>query len=328
MDWQKLTVKKELLDKYRPVPKDLLNNLQQWLKVELTYSSNAIEGNTLTHMETALIIEKGITIGGKSLTEHLEAVNHAAAFDLMQKIVRSKTHKISENDILEIHRTLLKTLDDTNAGRYRRVAVRILGSEVISPNAAKVPTLMHDFFGWLTQHQNLHPVELAADAHLHLVTIHPFVDGNGRTARLLLDAILLQNDYAPALIRKQDRLTYLKSLEMAQLTGDKSNYYNFIYKAVMRGLDFYLDNLQNKETSTLKGKLIKIGELAKRANLPIATIRYWTSLGLLEVADHTAGGYALYTHDIIERIKHIQELQQKRFTLQEIKSKIDVTTNI
>jgi Fic family protein len=322
MNLQKLTAKKQLLDKYRPFPQDLANNLQQWLKIELTYSSNAIEGNTLTHMETALIIEKGITIGGKSLIEHLEATSHAGAFDLMQKIIEDRTHQINESDILDIHHTLSKAIDDANAGRYRRVAVRILGSEVILPNAAKVPTMMHDLFAWLAKHRKLHPVELAAEAHLRLVTIHPFIDGNGRTARLLLDAILLQNDYAPALIRKQDRLAYLKSLENAQLTGNKSDYYNLIYKAVMRGLDFYLDNVQNKEVSKLNNKLIKIGELAKQANLPIATIRYWSSLGLLEIADHTAGGYALYAPDTLERIKHIKELQSKRFTLQEIKTKL------
>lgn len=244
MNWEELTKKKHLLDEHRPLPPDLVKNLEEWYKVELTYSSNAIEGNTLTRQETALVIEKGITVGGKSLIEHLEATNHAAALEFIKQLVNKGHSEINEKDILDIHHIVLKSIDDNNAGRYRNVSVRIAGSEVIMPNPIKIQNLMREFVEWL-QKSNDHPVKIAADAHFKLVSIHPFIDGNGRTARLLMNLILMQNGYIPAIIRVEDRLKYIQAVEKGQLTNQLDDYYPIIYQAVNKSLDVYLEAIKS-----------------------------------------------------------------------------------
>jgi Fic family protein len=240
MNYAIVTEKKALLDSFRPLPKALLTNLTEWFRVELTYTSNALEGNTLTAIETAIIIEKGITIGGKTIQEHLEATNHAKAFDFIMDFVKNGPGAITEKSIVHIHDIILKGIDDTNVGRYRNCAVRILGSRTVLPNPAKVPELMVDFVTWLNS-TPIHPVELAALAHYKLVTIHPFVDGNGRIARLLMNLILLIHGYPPAVISVADRAAYINALEKAQIGGSTDDYMNLIINAVNSSLDIYLD---------------------------------------------------------------------------------------
>ncbi|MDH5723491.1 MAG: Fic family protein [Alphaproteobacteria bacterium] len=326
MDYSPLTDKRLQIDKFRPLPPVLVKNLEEWFLIELTYTSNAIEGNTLTRKETAAVVEKGITIGGKSLIEHLEATNHAKALQDIMALAGSKTTDLTENDILTIHNTILRGIDDENAGHYRSIPVRIFGSQIILPNPARVPDHMEEFIANLTTETGIHPVELAAKAHYQLVTIHPFVDGNGRTARLLMNLILMQHGYPPALIRKRDRMKYISSLEKAQLGGSSDDYHKVIYDAANRSLDIYLNALTGKEgkqiarNSTIS--LLRIGQLAKRTGESNATIRYWTKEGLLQIADTTEVGYQLYDPSMIERIKTIRNLQGQRFTLSEIKEKL------
>ena len=326
MNWKKISDKKKILDGYRPLPPALVENLEQWFLIELTYTSNAIEGNTLTRRETAVVVEKGLTVSGKSLVEHLEATNHAKALQRVMELVGGRTSNLSERDILDIHHTILKGIDDESAGHYRSILVRISGSEVILPNYRKVPDLMERFITDMTS-SDLHPVELAAEAHYQLVTIHPFVDGNGRTARLLMNLILMQQGYPPALIRKRDRLKYIKSLEQAQLGGSKEDYYKIIADAVNRSLDIYLSAVSDDQTFVTQtgptdDELLRIGALAKATGESNATIRFWTKEGLLEVADTTAASYQLYSSTMIERVRRIRELQSQRFTLNEIKEKV------
>jgi len=244
MDWNQLTLQKQKLDSYRPLPRDLVKNLTEWYNVELTYTSNAIEGNTLTRQETALVVEKGITVGGKSLREHLEAINHSKALEFIHHLTDKKPQQISTDEILAIHKIILTQIDDDNAGKYRTVMVRISGSQVILPNALKVPELMKDFITWLKITEKDHPAKIAAEAHLKLVTIHPFVDGNGRTARLLMNLILMQGGYPPAIIRVEDRLAYIKSLEKAQMTGDTKDYEKLILDSINRSFDIYFQMLK------------------------------------------------------------------------------------
>ena len=191
MKYDRLTRKKQELDGFRPLPPALVRNLDDWFRVELTFTSNAIEGNTLTRAETALVVEKGLTVGGKSLREHLEAANHAKALDFVHSLVSKAPSEITAKDVLSIHEMILKGIDDDSAGFYRSVPVRISGSAVIMPNPRKVPDLMDAFQDWLTAPHDLHPVAFAAEAHYRLVTIHPFTDGNGRTARLLMNLLLM-----------------------------------------------------------------------------------------------------------------------------------------
>ena len=152
MNYEKLTQKKQKLDKYRPLDTNIVRNLDDWFRVELTYTSNAIEGNTLSRRETALVVEKGLTIGGKSLTEHLEATNHADAIEFIKNQILRNVHTITELDILKIHQIILSGIDKENAGFYRNVSVRISGSNVVLPNALKIPDLMKEFlYGWLSK---------------------------------------------------------------------------------------------------------------------------------------------------------------------------------
>ena len=323
MKYENLTAKKRLLDEYGPLPDALLSNLDGWFRVELTYTSNAIEGNTLGRRETALVVEKGLTIGGKSLLEHMEAVNHVRALDWVKEQAKRGTRSLTEEDILHIHYLIMKGIDDLNAGRYRVTPVRISGSMVVPPNPRKVPDLMNGLAKWLKLAIDLHPVELAAEAHYRLVTIHPFTDGNGRAARLLMNMILLMSGYPAAIIRKRDWLAYIDSLEKAQLGGSKDTYMKIIARAVDRSLDIYLKAAEGKtDTGDDKGPLLKIGELAKLVNQRNSAIRHWTKEGLLEVAEVTDAGYQLYTQEMVERIKLINELKSRRFTLREIREEI------
>jgi len=322
MNYDDLTYKKNIIDKHRPLPKALVTNLDDWFRVEFTYTSNAIEGNTLTRRETALVIEKGLTIGGKLLTEHLEATNHACALGWIKKKITEPIQIITEKDLLYIHNIILKGIDDKNAGYYRNVSVRISGSTVILPNYLKVPSLMADFIKWINSRSPMHPVELASEAHYKLVTIHPFTDGNGRTARLLMNMILMMYGYPIAVIQKKDRLAYISALENAQLGGSKEDYLKLIAKAVNSSLDIYLKAISKKpeELEAKSNRLLKIGELAKAVNENNSTIRHWTKEGLLEIAEITNAGYQLYSLDMIKRIQKIRLLQKKqRYTLKEIK---------
>ncbi len=316
--------KKAELDQFRPLPRELISNLEEWFRVELTYTSNALEGNTLTRQETLLVVEKGITVGGKTLQEHLEATNHDEALDCIHKIAQKKTKMISLSDLFQIHQTILKGIDDDNAGRYRSMTARLAGSRVVLPNPRKVPDLMDEFMDWLQKSSKIHPAKQAAEAHYRLVTIHPFVDGNGRSARLLMNLILIINGYPPAIIRKQDRLVYLNTLEKAQLGGPLEDYHQFIAKCIERSLDIYLKALKGDEKETVQKsiKLMKIGELAKKAKETVSTIRHWTKLGIIEAGDTTDSGYFLYDTSVLKKIEEIKHLKEKRFTLEEIKNQL------
>lgn len=325
MNLTSLSKKKVSLDKQRPLPPDLVRNLEKWFLVELTYTSNALEGNTLSRKETAVVVEKGLTVGGKTLVEHLEATNHANALKNAIRLSQTPTSELKLSDVLQIHETVLRGIDDKNAGHFRTIPVRISGSPVILPDPIKVPDLMKDFLEWIVSNGKLHPVELATEAHYQLVTIHPFVDGNGRTARLLMNLILMQNGYPPAIIRTRDRLKYIGGLEKAQLGGSKDGYNKVIADAVDRSLDIYLKAAAGEvaDVDDREQDLLRIGQLARETGESNATIRYWTKEGLLSVADTTDSGYQLYHPKMIQRVAIIRELQGQRFTLSEIRSQFD-----
>ncbi len=315
-----LEAKKRRLDTFRPLPQDLVANLEQWLKIELTYTSNAIEGNTLSRAETALIVEKGLTVEGKTLVEHLEAVNHANALTYIATLAHLTRADLTQQQLLDIHRLILQKIDDAGAGRYRSVSVRIAGSRAIMPNPAKIPPLMDEFFRWL-RHAQGNELLIAADAHFKLVSIHPFVDGNGRTARLLANLLLMIAGYPPAMIRKEDRGRYVDSIEAGQLGKPLDDYYHLIFTAIDRSLDIYLNAVEEKQdiVKVSSKPLLKIGELATLVGETVPTIRYWTREGLLSVAKRSPGGYHLYDQSQTNVVKKIKKLQERRFTLSEIK---------
>lgn len=324
-----LTIKKEQLDKLRPLPPELLKNLEDWFRVELTYSSNAIEGNTLSRIETAEVIEKGLgaVIGGKPLKDQLEAINHAKALEFIKELAKEcKGHQfITEADILAIHKIILTGIDDNWAGKYRQTQVFIQGTDVELPPAPQVPSLMVSFVRWLEDQQEEHPARVAADAHFKFVSIHPFLDGNGRTARLLMNLILIMNGYPMAVIRMEDRTAYLAAIYKAQKKNEREPFYDLIEKEVESSLDIYLKAGQGKPVFSVEksaSKLLRIGELAALTGETIATLRFWTKEGLLKVKDYTKGGYQLYEPAMVERVKEIRRWQkEKRLTLREIRQR-------
>ena len=324
MKVERLTEIKKLIDRAGEMPEALARNLHEWFRVELTYTSNALEGNTLTRRETAMVVEKGITVGGKSLVEHLEATNHAQAFDWIAEKSRKPLKNFTENDLLALHKMILSGIDNHNAGFYRNVPVRLSGSRTVLPNPRKVPDLMSAFHQWLQSSQDIHPVDLAAEAHYRLVTIHPFVDGNGRTARLLMNFILLCHGYPPAIIRKSERGKYLDALEKAQTGGALEDYLQLIYRAVNRSLEIYVEATSGEGDFVAEpdDSLLRIGQLAKQTDVNISTIRFWLSSGLLEVSETTASGYQLFSSSMVVRVEQIKTLKEQRFTIQEIKSKL------
>lgn len=202
--------------------------------IEYTYESNKIEGNTLTLQETALVIEKGLTIGGKSLNEHLEAVNHQNAIEYIKDIAK-ENESISERDLLQIHYLILQGINNEQAGKYRNLQVLISGAKHVPPQPFLVAKEMESLFLWYNENKDiLHPVVLSAEMHERLVTVHPFIDGNGRTARLLMNLILLQNGFPIAILKgdTDSRLKYYSALEMAQVEHNKEPFINLIAENV------------------------------------------------------------------------------------------------
>ena len=209
--------KKSELDRYRPFPRAIVEKLREQFIVEWTYNSNAIEGNTLSLKETELVINRGLTIDNKTLKEHFEAINHKAGIEFIEQFLKKKK-KLDDTFIKDLHRIILKNIDDASAGVYRKTNVRILGAIHIPPDSAKIPRLIGEFLDRYYAHQYTLPVpELAAYAHYKFVCIHPFVDGNGRTARLIMNLILMQNGYPPAVILNIDRKKYNRVVKQADL---------------------------------------------------------------------------------------------------------------
>ncbi|QQR96947.1 MAG: Fic family protein [Sphingobacteriales bacterium] len=219
--------------------------IAQALDIEYTYESNKIEGNTLTLQETQLVIEKGLTIGGKPLKEHLEATNHYYAIEFIKQLVEDKT-PFTETILLQIHQLILQGIDNHNAGKYRNVQVLISGAKHIPPQPYLVPKQMESFFIWYNEYKDkIHPVVLSAEMHQRLVTIHPFIDGNGRTSRLLMNLILIQNGYPIAILKGDvaSRLKYYECLEIAQTENNNKPFIEFIAENIKNTMNRILKSI-------------------------------------------------------------------------------------
>jgi len=217
---------KNEIDSYRPFKKQLLNELQQFYRIGFTYSSNALEGNSLTESETKIVIEDGLTIGGKTLKEHFEALGHSEAYTYLNTLTKNKT--ITESNILELHRLFYYRIDAKKAGKYRKQQVYISGTDYLPPNYKEIPDLMKKFVKSIDElNETLHPVTLAATLHERIATIHPFIDGNGRTARLVMNLYLLQNGYPIVIIPPILRNDYIASIRLANV-GNVEPFFNFV----------------------------------------------------------------------------------------------------
>ena len=236
--------KKSRLDALRPLPAAALQNIKNSLTLEWTYNSNSIEGNTLTLQETKMVIEDGLTIRGKSLREHFEAVNHQEAIELVEQLVADR-NVLNTIDILSVHALVLQKIEKEYAGRYRNSGVRISGANFAPPNALKVDALMEDLIHWVNAETNAMDMVLKACIfHHRFVWIHPFFDGNGRTVRLIFNLLLMKAGFPPAIILKNDRKKYYDALNKANL-GDYSKLLLLVLQALERSLDIYLGNFTN-----------------------------------------------------------------------------------
>lgn len=244
-DFKKLDELKLKLDSFRPLDLSIVKNLHEDLVLRWTYHSNAIEGNTLTLKETKVALE-GITIGGKTLREHFEAINHKDAILFMEDLAQ-KEERLSEYSIKQIHSLILKNIDDENKGKYRTTNVIISGAEHKPPQSFEVQSKMQEFIKNYNENiTKLHPIELASFVHIEFVKIHPFLDGNGRTSRLLMNLELIKAGFPPVVIELEDRLEYYKTLDIAHTENDYKPFLELMKKVVEKSFEpyFYVLNLQ------------------------------------------------------------------------------------
>ena len=225
------------IDKLRPLDPDSSKELKQYFNIGLTYSSNALEGNSLTESETKVVIEDGLTIGGRPIKDHSEALGHSEAYNHLYSLVNETA--FSTSDIKKLHRLFYYRIDEQEAGKWRKRKVFLSGSKYSLPNNKEIPSLIKEFCSWVSgQLGQLHPVELAAEVHRRFVFIHPFIDGNGRVGRLLMNLILLQNGYTIGIIPPILRAEYIRLLELSHVEVQPFNL--FIAERVMETQRDYL----------------------------------------------------------------------------------------
>ncbi|MEW6218098.1 MAG: Fic family protein [Thermodesulfobacteriota bacterium] len=234
---------KQEIDARRPLPAPAMKQLRDYYRVGLTYASNALEGSGLTESETRIVLEDGITIGGKQLKEHLEAIGHAEAYDLLYRLARQPA--ITEKNVRDLHRLFYFRIDPRNAGRYRKIGVVITGSTMQLPRPGELKPRMQEMLVSLqARRASLHPIELAALLHIGLANIHPFLDGNGRTARLLMNLALLQAGYPITIIPPVVRHEYIDALK-ASNRGENQPFINLVSSMVRESLLDYRRLLSN-----------------------------------------------------------------------------------
>ena len=287
------------LNSFRPLPPAIVSKLQKQFELEMTYNSNAIEGNSLTLKETFLVVNEGLTIKGKPLKDHLEAKGHTEALEYLYDIVSKGNQNplLTERLIREFNEIVMRDIDREWAGKYRNSNVIIGGATHTPPEAFEVPQLMHELISWVNSvGPNLHPVELAAVFHHRLVYIHPFFDGNGRTTRLAMNVVLLQAGFPLVVILKNDRRRYYRLLGEAD-KGKTTLFSTFIAQAVQRSLDIYLKVLT--PTKEYKEKFITLAELAKNSSFSPKYLNLLTRTGKLEA--HKEGRNWLSSKEALKR---------------------------
>ena len=277
--YKRIKQKKEQLDNLRPFPKTALERLKDRLRLLFTYNSNAIEGNTLTLSETKLVVQEGITIGGKSLREHNEAINHQKAVEFIEQVVSEKK-QITEELLCELHGIILRNIEEEEKGMYRKRKVWIEGASFVPAKPDLVPKLMKEFFLWLnTNPEKLNEVEQAAVAHEKFVFVHPFIDGNGRVGRLLTSLMLMQKGFPPLIVLKTERQKYIRVLEAAH-NEKYGPLVNFMGRCLERSLIMYLEALETKITEDKE--YISLQEATKYCDYSQEYLSLLARRGLLE----------------------------------------------
>ncbi|KKQ45901.1 MAG: Filamentation induced by cAMP protein Fic [Candidatus Moranbacteria bacterium GW2011_GWC2_37_8] len=297
-----------LLNSFRPLPISAVQKLKEKFEIEMTYNSNAIEGNSLTLKETYLVINEGLTIKGKPLKDHLEAKNHQEALEYLYDLVeQDKKNTFSENLIRSLNQIVQQNIDKEWAGRYRNSGVIIGGADHKPPEALEIPKLMQNLIGWIGDNKKkMHPVELAGILHHRLVYIHPFFDGNGRTSRLAMNIILMQSGFPLVIVLKNDRKRYYQTLSSAD-KGEYADFVNFIARAVERTLDIYLKILMPSKKGN--EKYISLADLAKDSKFTEKYLNKLARNGKLEA--HKEGRNWLTSKDALRRYMDSRERVRK-----------------
>ena len=296
------------LNDLRPLPQSALKKIQDHFRIEMTYNSNAIEGNSLTLKETFLVINEGITVKGKPLKDHLEARDHYLTLNYLYDLVENgKHHTISEHLIRSMHQLIMQETDKEWAGVYRNANVIISGADYIPPDALEVAHKMKELIDWIKGNKsNLHIIELAALLHHKLVYIHPFFDGNGRTSRIIMNLLLMQYGFPLVIILKNDRKKYYNVLSQA----DKENYkplVQFIAQSVERSLDLYLKTLT--PVSKKREKYLTLAELTSKVPYSAKYLNLLIRQGKLEA--HKEGRNWLSSEEAIMRYIEGRERHRK-----------------
>lgn len=297
----RLSAKKAQLDSYRPLSSSVLRRLQESLRLLLTYHSNAIEGNTLTLRETQLVIEEGLTVGGHPLREHLEATNHAEAYDYLVTLADAGG-SLSMETVLALHQLVMGGIDES-AGHFRTGPVYIRGARITPPPARQVEHLMREWLAWIEGPGADYPTVVRASiAHHDFEAIHPFYDGNGRTGRLLLNGMLMRDGYPPALLLRDWRVNYLRALDAAG-TGNFNPLANLVGRAVEGGLDLYLEACAQEP----EGEYVPLAKLAGPEGFSVDYLGWLVRQGRIEAVKR--GGRWYSTPEAVARYK--EEVAQR-----------------
>lgn len=324
MIYENLNAKKSELDQKPPLSADVLEDLRKKIELETAYVGGYFDGSSLTCKETAEILYQDKTVVGHSLTEHIQVLNAAKVFEMISDLAGKVNHQIDDSDVKNIHRIVVRNLDDNNGGMYRGFVINFQTGTHELPDSVRVQRMMNDFGMWLFSARTLHPAAIAAEAHLKLMSIQPFGQGNACVARFLMNLILMRHGYPPALFSRREKAEYWETLEKAVFNNDREGYDKLIYRAVNRALELHLNAKEKKEVGEIEQDpyFLRIGQLAKECGERVSTLRYWTNMGLLETAGKTSADYTLYSSDILPRIKRLKELKDQRYTLEEIRRKL------
>lgn len=303
--YKKILEKKKRLDSLRPLSLALVNKVREQVIIEWTYNSNAIEGTKLSLKETELVIEQGLTIKGIPLKDHFEAINHKEAILFLEELVKKRKSGLKSSLIRKIHGLILKNIDQENAGVYRQVQVRITGSSYLPPAPHKIFSAMKLFGKWMQNSKNKkNIIDFAALAHFKLVDIHPFIDGNGRTARLLMNLILMKKGYSPTIILKTDRPKYYKTLDQAH-RGQLEPFINFIAQNVDRSLAWYLDAVLPEKNKRINEKWQLLSRIASKTPYSQEYLSLLARRGKIEAVKKERNWYSHVSaiNDYIDKLK-------------------------
>lgn len=324
MVYENLSAKKSELDRLPALSAEKQEELRKKIELEIAYVGGFFDGSTLTCKETAEILYEDKTVEKHSLTEHIRALNSAKVFEMISELAQKVNHQIDDTDVKNMHRIVVRNLDDKNGGMYRGFKLDFPVGAHEMPDSVRVQRMMNDFGMWLFAARTLHPAALAAEAHLRLMSIMPFGMGNACTARFLMNLMLMRHGYPPALFARREKKEYWDSLESAIFKNDRTGYDKLICRAVNRAMEKYMQASESRvfEEIDTGPYFLRIGQLAKETGERVSTLRYWTGLGLLETAGKTSADYTLYSSEILPRIKRLKELKEQRFTLEEIRAKL------